>query len=73
MSHPLTDQEQLEAMVDRLGLQGVLHMLSQVTYEKADHILTVWEDEERSKQWARWGMRLYIESNRAGKSEVTCS
>ena len=41
-----TDQDmfELEALVDSVGLRRVLLMLSNICGEKADHILSNWQD-----------------------------
>jgi len=47
------DQNTLEAMVDRVGLKEVLNMLAQVCHEKADHVLTNWQDKWLASGWKK--------------------
>lgn len=47
--------EDLEILVDSVGVRGVLEMLAQVCHEKADHIRTNWQDTVTAHRWARMG------------------
>lgn len=50
--------DQLEVMVDRDGLKGIMDMLGTVCSEKADHIRASYGDESLAKKWERDGKTL---------------
>jgi hypothetical protein len=45
-------------MVDESTLKQVVEALSNVCYEKADHIQTNWQDRNLAKEWERAGKLL---------------
>lgn len=45
------DSEILESMVDRVGLYETLSMLEAICAEKADHIVTTWNDRPLARVW----------------------
>ena len=47
-----TERDTLEALVDSCGLSSVLMALSEVCGEKAEHILTNWQDKALARDWA---------------------
>ena len=49
----LTDQEQVEFLMDRLTLRGLLDLVAQVCHEKADHLRANWQDESAGHAWER--------------------
>ncbi|MRN79447.1 MULTISPECIES: hypothetical protein [unclassified Brucella] len=48
-----TDLDQLETLIDSLGLSGVLDALSIICGEKHDHILASYGDKQLAKGWER--------------------
>jgi hypothetical protein len=59
--------EALEAIVDRNSLPEVLEALSQICYEKAEHIETNWLDTELAKAWRKAGEIVLKASIKAGE------
>ncbi len=56
--HTVTVQEladQLEPLIDRASLARVLEALSQVCWEKADHLQSNWQDPVAAKTWRKAG------------------
>ena len=54
--HTVTVQEladQLEPLIDRASLATVLEALSQVCWEKADHLQSNWQDPVAAKTWRK--------------------
>lgn len=45
--------DDLEAIVDRTSLSAVLESLAYVCSEKAEHLLTNWQDETSADAWER--------------------
>lgn len=43
--------EELEALIDLLGLESVLSSIASICLEKADHIESNWQDASLSKCW----------------------
>ena len=51
-------RELLEELVDSHGLKGVLTDLSEICYQKSQHMLENWQDTEASRAWARNARRI---------------
>jgi len=47
--------DQLESLIDRASLAMVLEALSQVCWEKADHLQSNWQDSAAAKTWHKAG------------------
>lgn len=52
------DKLALEKLIDVHGLHGVLVAMSDICHEKADHLVTDWQDPQAGRNWTRWGERL---------------
>jgi hypothetical protein len=48
-------QDQLERLVDGIGLSAVLDLLSMVCYDKAEHLDSNWQDHGAATAWRRAG------------------
>lgn len=48
-----TDLDQLETLIDSLGMSGVLSALSIICGEKHDHILATYNDKQLANGWER--------------------
>lgn len=55
MKEQLTSDEEydLEELIDKHSLKAVLDTLADISYEKADHIRTDWQDEVAAKSWEK--------------------
>ena len=51
-------KEKLEELVDMEGFQGTLEILSEICFEKAEHVLTNWQDKHLAKFWSDRGRLL---------------
>ena len=45
------DKEQIEGIIDRVGLLSFVDMVGDICEEKADHIRSNWQDENLAKVW----------------------
>lgn len=54
----LEKQNDLEQIVDQLGMQETLRMLAQIAYEKAEHVQTTWRDDGLARLWIRNARKL---------------
>lgn len=43
--------EELEQLVDSLGLYGVIEKLETICYEKSEHLESNWQDPVAAKNW----------------------
>jgi hypothetical protein len=50
--------EDLEPVVDRVGLKEVIDTLVYICYEKAEHLESAWQDAEAAKAWTKAGIKL---------------
>jgi len=49
----LMKRDDLEQMIDRLGLSRVLFLMAEICAEKADHIETNWQDRPLAYEWIK--------------------
>lgn len=49
----LMKRDDLEQMIDRMGLSRVLFLMAEICAEKADHIETTWQDRPLSREWIK--------------------
>jgi hypothetical protein len=49
---------ELETLVDKHGLDQTIELLSEVCHEKAEHIVTNWQDVESASVWESRGRQL---------------
>lgn len=62
-------KEQLERIIDRVGLELALEWIAEICWEKAEHLRTNWQDQGRqSKDWDRDGR---IIATTAGKMRAS--
>ena len=54
----MTNQETLEAIVDKIGIRATLELLSDVCAEKSDNVLVNWQDEGLAASWMRASKRI---------------
>lgn len=51
-------QPELEAMIDRHGLECVLSAIREICYDKANHIAVEWQDVDLAKWWIAKGIKV---------------
>jgi hypothetical protein len=49
------NKDTLESIIDGATLADVLNAISEICYEKADHIRTNWQDANTAKVWDKSG------------------
>jgi hypothetical protein len=59
------DLDELEAIVDRIGLPTVLAALGELCYLKGEHIRTNWQDSRGATQWERMARPINAACDRA--------
>jgi hypothetical protein len=50
---------QLEQMIDKLTTPQVFQLISEICYEKADHLRENWQDEKAAKLWDKNGNMIH--------------
>lgn len=60
MSNTLTNEQrvELEILVDRADLAGVLDALATICQEKSEHVATVWQDKPLARTWQKAAAKL---------------
>jgi len=48
----------LENLIDSYGLSNVLSQISQICYDKSNHLLDNWQDSYASKDWDKSGDKI---------------
>lgn len=48
-----TDQREIEAIIDKHGLQTVLYAIQRIALDKADHIMESYGDKRLCKTWLK--------------------
>lgn len=51
-------KEQLEEAIDHFGMSGLLMRLGSICNEKAEHIVSNWQDEDLAECWFNVGTML---------------
>uniref|UniRef100_A0A6M3LW98 Uncharacterized protein n=1 Tax=viral metagenome TaxID=1070528 RepID=A0A6M3LW98_9ZZZZ len=51
--------DQVEDIIDKLGLQQTVELISDICYEKANHIQENWQDENTAHAWDFAGGYLF--------------
>jgi hypothetical protein len=54
-NHEMAD---LESLIDRYGLNGVVMALAAICNEKAEHVQSTWQDKALAKAWETNASRL---------------
>lgn len=49
------DKNDIKTMIDGMSISGVLDILSQVCYEKAEDLRTDWQDPDTARAWEKVG------------------
>lgn len=49
------DKSDIETLIENMSLPGVLSILSQVCYEKAEHLRNNYQDLETARTWEKVG------------------
>jgi hypothetical protein len=59
--------EQMEKLLDLMGMDSFLETLSQIAYEKSEHVLTTWQDKPLAQSWSKVGLHVDKLKNRFAK------
>jgi hypothetical protein len=51
-------QDNLEEIVDALGVKGTLEALAQVCFDKSEHLASNWQDEASAKVYSNVGSAI---------------
>jgi hypothetical protein len=60
----VSTQDELEALIDRIGLSNLLEDVCSVCHEKADHLRTNWQDDAAAKAWEHAAKTIETAANR---------
>ena len=52
------DHETLEGMIDGMSLKGVLRLMQEIVYEKAEYLRDSWQDYQLASEWDQAGYRI---------------
>lgn len=63
--------DMLEALVDKYNLDSVIGKLSEICFEKAEHIRTNWQDAPTARKWVQAANHLVITSMHLKIKEVS--
>ena len=65
----MSDKDTVESIIDRQGLYAVLVAISDICYEKAEHIEYNWQDENTALPWRHAGRRISTEAERVRREQ----
>jgi hypothetical protein len=60
------DVRQLEALIDKHGLETVLEFLRDICCDKAEHVATEWQDASLAKIWVQAAVDVHALGRRCG-------
>lgn len=52
------DSDTVEKILDRRDMRQMLEILSSISYEKAEHLRSNWQDEVSAKYWEKLGAKF---------------
>lgn len=52
------DKDNLEQLIDQVGLPAVLTAIGEICSEKADHLRTNWQDVNMAREWDRSARKI---------------
>ena len=61
------NRELLEGLIDAVGVSDILETMSEICYEKAEHLETNWQDYKAAKWWLKIAGKLQVFSISFGK------
>jgi hypothetical protein len=64
--------EEIEAMIDSVGLSDMVSIMSDICYAKAEHLRSNWQDEHNAEIWVRAGTVLNSASGRKAINRMVC-
>lgn len=53
MTTLINSQDCLEGLVDRIGLKATIELLAVICEEKAEHVMSNWQDQITAAAWRR--------------------
>lgn len=56
--HLREDAITLEQLVDQIGFNGVIGLLSEIAHDKAEHILMNWQDDQMAHTYQQLAIKL---------------
>jgi hypothetical protein len=59
------DRDTLESMIDRHSLAAVLDALTVICHEKAEHLMSAWQDNNAARSWTESAGRIDTVANAA--------
>jgi len=58
MPYSRSERDELEVLLDKLGVEGVMSALAEICYEKELHSLEHWRDRVLASRWRKLGVKL---------------
>jgi hypothetical protein len=58
MADPTLTEQDVEEYIDRHGMEHMLTMLSNIAYEKVEHVLANYDDRALASAWRRGAKRI---------------
>lgn len=58
MPYTRAGRDELESLLDTLGVEGVMSVLAEICHEKELHSLKHWQDRGMASRWRKLGIRL---------------
>jgi hypothetical protein len=52
------DRDTVEGILDKRDMKGMIEMLADISYLKAEHLRSDWQDEVSAKTWEKIASRL---------------
>lgn len=53
MPYTRAERDELEALLDKMGVADLFGALAEIASEKSDHVMEAWQDRELARRWAR--------------------
>lgn len=72
MASEITQQhsEQVESLIDSIGVAGFLHVVEEILNGKADHLRTNWQDANAARVFEQVAQRVAKATNKAIENNI---
>jgi hypothetical protein len=58
MPYSRNERDELEILLDKLGVEGIMSALAEICYEKEAHVQEYWQDRSLAARWRKLGAKL---------------
>ena len=58
MTYTREERDELENLLDKMSVEGVINALAEICYEKEGHVMESWQDRTLASRWSKLGAKF---------------